>query len=66
MKVVEVKLEGIQSFEEIPIVIPKSYAINAFIMGYHVYQKNWIPSIGDELQGFMELTNNLGKYANMQ
>ena len=35
-------------------------------MGYHVYQKNWIPSIGDELQGFMELTNNLGKYANMQ
>ena len=66
MKVVEVKLEGIQSFEEIPIVIPKPYAINAFVMGYYVYQKNWIPSIGDELQGFMELTNNLGKYANMQ
>ena len=32
-------------------------------MGYHVYKKNWIPSIGDELQGFMEPTNKLGKYA---
>ena len=32
-------------------------------MGYHVYKKNWTPSIGDELQGFMEPTNKLDKYA---
>ena len=27
------------------------------------YKKNWIPSIGDELQGSMEPTNKLDKYA---
>ena len=32
-------------------------------MGYQVYKKNWTPSIVDELQGFMEPTNKLHKYA---
>ena len=63
MEAVEVKLEDILSCEEIPIVRLKSYAINAFAMGYHVYKKNWTPSIGDEPQGFMEPTNKLDKYA---
>ena len=49
MEAVEVKLEDILSCEEIPIVRLKSYAINAFVMGYHVYKKNWTPSIGDEM-----------------
>ena len=62
MEAVEVKLEDILSCEKIPIVRLKSYAINAFVMGYHVYKKNWTPSIGDELQGFMEPTNKLEKY----
>ena len=57
------KLEDILSCDKIPIVRLKSYAINAFIMGYHVYKKNWTPSIRDELQGFMEPTNKLDKYA---
>ena len=42
MKAVEVKLEDILSREEIPVVRLKSYAINAFVMGYHVYKENWI------------------------
>ena len=63
MEAVEVKLEDILPCEEIPIVRLKPYAMNAFVMGYHVYKKNWIPSIGDELQGFMEPTNKLDKYA---
>ena len=63
MEAVEVKLEDILSCGEIPVVRLKSYAINVFIMGQHVYQKNWTPSIGDELQGFMEPTNKLNKYA---
>ena len=46
--------------EEIPIVKLKSYKINAFVMGCHVYKKSWTPSIGDELQGCMEPTNKLG------
>ena len=32
-------------------------------MGYYAYKKNWTPFIGDESQGFMELTNKLDKYA---
>ena len=63
MEAVEIKLEDILSCEEIPIVRLKSYAINAFGMGYHVYKNNWTPSIGEELQGFMEPTNKLEKYA---
>ena len=63
MEEVEVKLKDILSCEEIPIVRLKSYAINAFIMVYHVYKKNWTPSTGDELQGFMEPRNKLDKYA---
>ena len=59
MEAVEVKLEDILSCKEIPIVRLKSYAINAFVMGYHVYKKNWTPPIGDELQGLMEPTNKL-------
>ena len=31
-------------------------------MGYHVHKKSWTPSIGDELQGFIE-PNKLDKYA---
>ena len=63
MEPVEVKLEDILLCEEIPFVRLKSYAINAFVKGYHVYKNNWTPSIGDELQGFMEPTNKLDKYA---
>ena len=62
MEAVEVKLEDISSCEKIPIFRLKSYAINAFVMGYHVYKKNWTPSMGDELQDFMEPTNKLDKY----
>ena len=32
-------------------------------MDYHVCKKNWITSIAEELQGFMEPANKLEKYA---
>ena len=40
----------------------KILAINAFVMNYYAYKKNWTPFIGDELQVFMQLTNKLDKY----
>ena len=40
MEAVEVKLEDILLCKEIPIVRLISYAINAFVTGYHVYKKN--------------------------
>ena len=61
MEAVQLKLKDILPCEEIPVLRLKSYAINAFIMGYHVYKKNWTLSIGDALQGFMEPTNKLEK-----
>ena len=63
MEAVKVKLEDFLSCEEIPIVRLKSYGVNAFVMGDHVYKENWTPSIGDELHGLMEPTNKLDKYA---
>ena len=63
MEAVEVKLKDILSCEEVPIARLKSFAINALVMGYHVYKKNRTPSIGDELQGFMKTRNKLDKYA---
>ena len=48
LEAVEVKLEDILLCEEIPIVKRKSYTVNAFVMGYHVYQENWTSYIGDE------------------
>ena len=63
MEAIEVELHEILSCDEIPIIKLKSYAIDAFVMGYHVYKKNWTPSVGDELQGVMESTNKLDKYA---
>ena len=41
----------------------KPDATNAFVLGYHVYKKSLTPIIGDQLQGFMEPTNKLYKYA---
>ena len=41
----------------------KSYTINAFVMGYHVYKNDWTPSIRDQSQGFMKPTNKPDKYA---
>ena len=63
MEAVEVKLEDILSCEEILIVRLKSYAINTFVISYHVYKKNWTLSIGYELQRFIEPTDKLDKYA---
>ena len=63
MEALIVNLEDILSCEEKLIFRLKSYAINVFVMGYHVYQKNWTSSIRVELQGFMKPTNKLDKYA---
>ena len=46
MEAVKVKLEDTPSCEEISIVRLKSDVINTFVIGYHIYKKNWTPSIG--------------------
>ena len=61
MEAVEVRRQSI--VQRNTSCLTKSYAINAFVMSYHVYKKNWTPSIGDELHGFTEPANKLDKYA---
>ena len=45
VEAVEVKLEGILSCEEIPIVRLKSYAIKALVIGYYIYKKMFNPLV---------------------
>ena len=44
MEVISIK--DILSCEEFPIVLIRSYEIDSFIMGYHVYKTNWAPVVG--------------------
>ena len=63
MEATEVFIKGILSCREFPIVAVKSYQIDGFIMGYHVYKTAWTPCIKKVLCGVMESTNLMGKYA---
>ena len=61
MEVISIK--DILSCEEFPIVLIRSYEIDSFIMGYHVYKTNWTPVVGEKLTGVMESNNLMDKYA---
>ena len=47
----------------IPIILLKSYEIEAFVMGHHVYKERWTPTIGEHLDALMEPNNSMDKYA---
>ena len=61
MEVISIK--DILSCEEFPIVLMRSYEIESFIMGYHVYKTNWTPVVGEKLTGVMESNNLIDEYA---
>ena len=48
---------------DISIRDKRSYEIDSFIMGYHVYKADWTPFVGEKLTGVMESTNLMDKYA---
>ena len=50
-----ISIKDILSCEEFPIVLIRSYEIDSFIMGYHVYKTNWAPVVGEQLTGVMEI-----------
>ena len=35
--------KDILCLEKIPIVLEKSYKMEAFVMGHHVYEETWVP-----------------------
>ena len=61
MKVISIK--DILSCEEFPIVLIRSYEIDSFITGCHVYKTNSTPVVGEKLTGVMESNNFMDKYA---
>ena len=61
MEVISIK--DILSCEEFPIVLIRSYEIDSFIMGYHVYKTNLTPVVGEKLTGVMESNNLMDKCA---
>ena len=56
-------IENILCCDKLPIVLVKSYELEAFVMGYHVYRKTWKPFVGQKLDTAMEPNNVMGKYA---
>ena len=63
MKIADISIRDILSCEEFQIVLIRSYEIDSFIMGYHVYKADWTPFVGEKLTGVMESTDLMDKYA---
>ena len=63
LKMADISIKDILSCEEFQIVLIRSYEIDSFIMGYHVYKADWTPFVGEKLTGVMESTNLMDKYA---
>ena len=56
-------IENILCCDKLPIVLVKSYQMEAFVMGYHVYKKTWKPFVGEKLDTAMEPNNVMDKNA---
>ena len=63
MKMADISIRDILSCEEFRIALIRSYEIDLFIMGYHVYKADWTPFVGEKLTGVIESTNLMDKYA---
>ena len=62
MKMADISIRDVLSCEEFQIVLIRSYEIDSFIMGYHVYKADWTPFVGEKPTGVMESTNLMHKY----
>ena len=47
---------------ELPIILIQEYEIVSHIVGYHEYQRNWIPFVGEKLTCRVEPENVMDKY----
>ena len=54
-----IQITDIVSSNILPIVLLKSFEIEAFVMGYHVYKSIWIPTKDEHLHAVMQATNEL-------
>ena len=63
MAAVKPSIKDILCLEKIPIILEKSYEIEAFVMGHHLYKQTWTPFVGEKLDAAMQPSNIKGKYA---
>ena len=63
MAAVKPSIKDILCLEKIPIILEKSYEIEAFVMGHHVYKQTWTPFVGEKLDTAMQPNNAKDKYA---
>ena len=60
---VKPSIKDILCLEKIPIILEKSYEIEAFVMGHYVYKQTWMPFVGEKLDAAMQPSNIKDKYA---
>ena len=63
MAAVKPSIKDILCLEKIPIILKKSYEIEAFVMGHHVYKQRWTSFVGEKLDAAMQPSNIKDKYA---
>ena len=62
MATIKPSIKAFSCLEKIPVVLEKSYKMEAFFMGYHVYKDMWMPFVGEKLDTAMQPSNVRGKY----
>ena len=63
MAAVKPSIKDILCLEKIPIILEKSYEIEAFVMGHHVYKQTWTSFVGEKLDAAMQPSKIKDKYA---
>ena len=58
-----IQIADIGTSNILPVVVLKSFEIEAFVKGYHVYKSIWITTKDEHLHAVMQATNELDKYA---
>ena len=63
MAAIKSSIKDILCLEKIPIVLEKSYEMEAFVMGHYVYKETWALFVGEKLDTAMQPNNVKDKYA---
>ena len=63
MAAIKPSIKDIICLEKISFVLEKSYEMEAFVMGHHVYKETWAPFVGEKLDAVMQQNNVKDKYA---
>ena len=63
MTVIKPPIKDILCHEKIPIILEKSYEMEAFVMSHQVHKETWTPFVGEKLDTAMQPNNVKDKYA---